>query len=173
MSWQRPHRRSPAESSPAAGSGLEARSSTSWCPCSAERADHDRWSVGCSRLDCSVHRPGEWPAGHRRPGSCTVGSIPSEGLVDKDVMSEPSKLAIFTTVVRRSGPHLIEATLIPAVLFYACLVAVGLGAAYVAVVGWACAALLRRFLRRDPVPPILVLSVVGITIRTLVAVVSN
>ena len=101
--------------------------------------------------------------------------IPSEGrLVDKDVMSEPSKRAILAMVVRRSGPHLLEATLIPAVLFYSCLVAVGLGAAYVAaVVGWAYAALVRRIVRRDPVPPILVLSVVGITIRTLVAVVSR
>ena len=100
--------------------------------------------------------------------------IPSEGrLVDKDVMSEPSKRAILAMVVRRSGPHLLEATLIPALLFYGCLVAVGLGAAYVAVVGWAYAALVRRIVRRDPVPPILVLSVVGITIRTLVAVVSR
>jgi hypothetical protein len=88
-------------------------------------------------------------------------------------MSEPSKRSILATVVRRSGPHLLEATLIPAVLFYSCLVAVGLGAAYVAVLTWAYAALARRKMRRDPVPPILVLSVVGITIRTLVAVVSR
>jgi hypothetical protein len=76
-------------------------------------------------------------------------------------------------VVRRSGPHLIEATIIPAMLFYACLVAVGLGAAYVAVVSWSYAALARRIVRRDPVPPILLLGVIGITIRTLVAVVSR
>ena len=88
-------------------------------------------------------------------------------------MSEPSKRSILAMVVRRSGPHLLEATLIPAVLFYGCLVAVGLGAAYGAVVCWAYAALVRRIVRRDPVPPILVLSVVGITIRTVVAVVSR
>jgi hypothetical protein len=94
-------------------------------------------------------------------------------LVDEDVMSEPSKRAILATVARRSGPHLLEATLIPALLFYCCLVGLGLGAAYLAVVTWAYAALGRRFVRRDPVPPILVLSVIGITIRTLVAVVSR
>jgi len=88
-------------------------------------------------------------------------------------MSEPSKRSILGMVVRRSGPHLLEATVIPAVLFYGCLVAVGLGAAYGAAVGWACAVLARRMVRRDPVPPILVLSVVGITIRTVVAVISR
>ncbi|MDQ1518535.1 MAG: hypothetical protein QOE80_4365, partial [Actinomycetota bacterium] len=102
------------------------------------------------------------------------GAIPLEGrLVGKDVMSEPSKRAILATVVRRSGPHLVEATLVPGVLFYGCLVAVGLGAAYVAVLSWAYAAVVRRIARRDPVPPILVLSVIGITMRTLVAVVSR
>jgi hypothetical protein len=43
----------------------------------------------------------------------------------------------------------------------------------VAVVGWAYAAVVRRIVRRDAIPPILVLSIVGITIRTLVAVVSR
>jgi hypothetical protein len=88
-------------------------------------------------------------------------------------MSEPSKRGILASVVRRSGPHLFEATLVPAVLFYGCLVAVGLGAAYVVTLGWAYAALVRRIVRRDPVPPILVLSVVGITVRTAVAVISG
>ena len=88
-------------------------------------------------------------------------------------MSEPSKRGILAAVVRRSGPHLFEATLVPAVLFYGGLVAVGLGAAYVVTLGWAYGALVRRIARRDPVPPILVLSVVGITIRTAVAVASG
>jgi hypothetical protein len=86
---------------------------------------------------------------------------------------EPSKAAIFNMVVRRSGPHLLEATIIPAVLFYACLVTAGLGAAYVAAVGWSYAAFVRRIVRHDPIPPILVLGVIGITVRTLMAVVSR
>src|SRR5256885_4543973 len=86
---------------------------------------------------------------------------------------EPSKLAIFAMVVRRSGPHLIEATIVPAVLFYVCLVTVGLGAAYIAALSWSYAALCRRVLGRGPVPPILVIGVIGITVRTLVAVVSR
>ncbi|HYH49430.1 MAG TPA: VC0807 family protein [Acidimicrobiia bacterium] len=86
---------------------------------------------------------------------------------------EPSKLAIFTMVVRRSGPHLIEATIVPAVLFYVALLTAGLGAAYMAALGWSYAALVRRVLRHDPVPPILVIGVIGITVRTLVAIVSR
>jgi len=86
---------------------------------------------------------------------------------------EPSKLAIFAMVVRRSGPHLIEATIVPAVLFYVCLLAAGLGAAYIAALSWSYAALARRVVGRDPVPPILVIGVIGITVRTLVAVISR
>jgi hypothetical protein len=90
-----------------------------------------------------------------------------------DPQPQPSKLAIMATVVRRCGPHVIEATVIPAVLFYICLLAAGLGAAYMAAMGWSCAAVARRVLRRDPVPPILVLGVIGITVRTVVAVISH
>ncbi len=86
---------------------------------------------------------------------------------------EFSRLSVFVAVVRRCGPHLIEATVVPAVLFYACLVAIGLSAAYVAALGWSYAALARRLFRHQPVPPILVLGVIGITVRTLVAVISQ
>ncbi len=86
---------------------------------------------------------------------------------------EPSKPAIFAMVVRRSGPHLIEATIAPAVLFYAGLLTAGLGAAYMAALSCSYAALARRVMRHDPVPAILVIGVIGITVRTLVAVVSR
>jgi hypothetical protein len=97
-----------------------------------------------------------------------------EGAVSAE-MGPPafSKLNVFAAVVRRCGPHLIEATVVPAVLFYGCLMAVGLGAAYVAALGWSYAALGRRLLRHLPVPPILVLGVIGISVRTLVAVISH
>lgn len=86
---------------------------------------------------------------------------------------ELSKAAIMITVVRRCGPHVVEATVIPAVLFYTCLVTTGLGPAYLAALVWSYAALGRRVLRRRRVSPILVLGVIGITVRTLVAVVSH
>jgi uncharacterized membrane protein len=76
-------------------------------------------------------------------------------------------------VVRRCGPHLIEATIIPGILFYGCLLVAGLGAAYVAAVVWSYGALARRIARRQPIPPILLLAVIGITVRTLVALISG
>jgi len=87
--------------------------------------------------------------------------------------TELSKRAVLLAIIRRSGFHLIEATVVPALLFYGLLVAFGLGWAYVGALSWSYAALARRWIGREPVPPILVLGVIGITVRTLVAVVSH
>lgn len=84
-----------------------------------------------------------------------------------------SKLAVFFAVVRRSGPHVIEASLIPSALFYCCLVWAGLGVAYAAALVWLYAAVASRLLRRRPVPPLLVLGAIGITVRTTVALLSG
>ena len=86
---------------------------------------------------------------------------------------ELAKFAIFGAVVRRCGPHLIEATVVPAVLFYVCLVWFGLGAAYFAPLAWTYGALARRLLRHHAVPPILILGIIGITVRTIVAALSH
>lgn len=111
------------------------------------------------------------------PTSTLEGRDPTLAAADGDDSDarppEFSKRAILAAVVRRSGPHLIEATVIPAVLFYCCLIAFGLGAAYGAALGWSYAAVARRKLSHRPVPPMLVLGVIGITVRTLVAIVSR
>lgn len=86
---------------------------------------------------------------------------------------EISGLSALLTVARTCGPHLVEATIIPAVLFYACLVGVGLDAAYLAALAWSYSALCCRRLCRRPIPPLLVLGVIGITLRTLLAVLSG
>jgi hypothetical protein len=80
---------------------------------------------------------------------------------------------VFWSVVRHSGPHLLEASLIPTALFYCCLVLAGLGAAFAAALIWTYAAVACRLARHRPVPPLLVLGVVGITVRTTVAVASG
>src|SRR5262245_32832989 len=84
-----------------------------------------------------------------------------------------SRTAVFTSVVRRSGPHLIEASLIPTALFYGCLVMVGLGTAYAAALLWLYASAAVRLVQRKPIPPLLVLGVVGVTVRTTMAVASG
>lgn len=84
-----------------------------------------------------------------------------------------SKLSVFVAVVKRSAPRLIEASLIPSALFYCCLVLVGIGAAYAAALFWLYAAVGSRLLRRRPVPPLLVLGAIGITVRTTVSIASG
>ena len=84
-----------------------------------------------------------------------------------------SKASVFLAVVRRSGPHLIEASLIPTALFYCALVVVGLGAAFVTALVWLYAAVLCRVLRHRPVPPLLVLGAIGITVRTTISIASG
>jgi hypothetical protein len=101
--------------------------------------------------------------------SADVEGVPAS----RHVVAAVSKLSVFWAVVRRSGPHLLEASLIPTALFYCCLVLAGLGAAFAAALLWTYAALGVRLLRRKPVPPLLVLGVIGITVRTMVAVASG
>jgi hypothetical protein len=84
-----------------------------------------------------------------------------------------SQLSVFFAVVRRSAPRLIEASLIPTALFYSCLLLVGIGAAYAAALLWLYAGVAARFVRHHPVPPLVVLAAIGITVRTTVAVASG
>src|SRR5688572_6461166 len=84
-----------------------------------------------------------------------------------------SRAAVFVSVVRRSGPHLLEASVIPTALFYGCLVVAGLGTAYAAALLWLYASVGLRLLRHQAIPPLLVLGTVGITVRTTVAIASG
>jgi len=85
----------------------------------------------------------------------------------------PSKVSVVWAVTRRLVPYLIEATLIPTVLFYASLVTLGLRWAIVAALGWTYAAVARRLLTGRPVPGLLVLAAAGISVRTGVYLLSG
>jgi hypothetical protein len=80
----------------------------------------------------------------------------------------PSRLSVVAAVVRRLVPYLVEATLVPLVLFYGFLIAVDLTAAFLAAVAWTYSAVVRRILTRRPIPGLLVLACLGITVRTAV-----
>jgi len=84
-----------------------------------------------------------------------------------------SKVSVFVAVVKRSAPRLIEASLIPTALFYCCLVVVGVGAAYAAALLWLYAAVASRLVRHQPVPPLIVLGAIGVTIKTAVSIASG
>ena len=85
----------------------------------------------------------------------------------------PSKLSVVGAVTRRLVPYLIEATLIPTVLFYAFLITLDLKWGIVAAFGWCYAAVARRLVGRRPVPGLLVLGCLGITVRTAIYLLSG
>ena len=76
-------------------------------------------------------------------------------------------------VGRRSLPHLVEATIVPAVLFAVVVATVGPGAAMAVALAWAYVAVLRRVVAGRTVPSILVLATLGLTIRTVVGLASG
>ena len=88
-------------------------------------------------------------------------------------MPEAAELPALSAIARRALPNLLEATLVPAVLFYVMLVHVGAGAAMVATFLWSGGALARRIVRGQRVPAILVLSLLGLTLRTVVGLASG
>src|SRR6185503_10383273 len=76
-------------------------------------------------------------------------------------------------VARRGIPNLVEATIIPAILFLVVLATLGAIAAMVAVLAWSYGAILRRTLSGRRVPAILLLATLGLTVRTLVGLASG
>jgi hypothetical protein len=83
------------------------------------------------------------------------------------------KLPLLNAVARRGLPNLIEATVIPAVMFFVVVKTINAPVAMAAVLVWAYVAILRRVVRAIPIPAILVLATLGLTVRTLVGRVSG
>jgi intracellular septation protein A len=85
----------------------------------------------------------------------------------------PARLPRPAMIAKHGLPHLIEATVIPAVLFLVVLHLAGFTLAALAALTWEYAALGRRMARRQRIPALLVLSSVGLTVRTAVAILSG
>jgi hypothetical protein len=73
-------------------------------------------------------------------------------------------------VARHSLPTIVEATLVPTALFYVAFLTIGTWAAYAVALAWATGALVRRVRTGRRVPGILVLALLGLTVRTALAV---
>ena len=81
----------------------------------------------------------------------------------------PSRRIVVGAVARRLGPYLIEATVIPTALFYVLLGATReLRWALLGALVWSYAAVVRRRMAGRPIPGLLVLATLGISVRTLV-----
>ena len=116
-----------------------------------------------------------WATSRARSGSFDVAESAGSLLLDMvpppaAVIPEWSKWAVVRAVIRRGGPKLLEATVLPGVLFYTCLVWAGLGVAYTVAIAWLYGCVIRRLVQRRAVPSILILGVIGISVRTAVAV---
>lgn len=76
-------------------------------------------------------------------------------------------------IAKHGLPHLIEATVIPAVLFFVVLHFSSFTFAALAALVWEYAAVSRRVATKERIPALLVLSSVGLTVRTVVAIISG
>ena len=76
-------------------------------------------------------------------------------------------------VGRRLFPYVVEATIIPTALFYTLLMVGGMRWALGAALIWSYGAIVRRVVRDRPVPALLILGTLGITVRVIVYLLSR
>ena len=74
---------------------------------------------------------------------------------------------------RHALPGLIESALVPAVLFYVFLTALGLKGALIAGLVWSYLAVGRRLVTHRPIPGMLLIGCAVLTIRTVIALVTG
>jgi Protein of unknown function (DUF3159) len=85
----------------------------------------------------------------------------------------PLEIPRLHSLARHALPNLVEATLVPLLVFYAALWLVGVWGGLIAALVWSYTAIARRLVAGRPVPGLLALGVVGITARTVVAALSG
>jgi intracellular septation protein A len=76
-------------------------------------------------------------------------------------------------VVGHVIPRIVEATIIPSAIFYVAWQTLGVWPALASALLWAAAVIVRRVVRTGKVPPLVVITTLGLTVRTLVSVVSG
>ncbi len=80
---------------------------------------------------------------------------------------------VLGAVLRRGLPNLVEATLVPTVLFLVVIALLGPVAAMAAVLVWGYGAIGRRLVFHQRIPALLVLATVGLTVRSVVGLASG
>jgi hypothetical protein len=83
------------------------------------------------------------------------------------------KRPVLVAVARRGLPNLIEATIIPAVLFFVIVTTVNASLAMALVLAWSYVAVLRRAVRGERIPAILLLATMGLTLKTGIGLASG
>ena len=85
----------------------------------------------------------------------------------------PLEIPRLRALARHALPNLVEATLVPLLVFYAALWLVGVWGGLIGALVWSYTAIVRRLVTGRSVPGLLVLGVVGLTARTVVAALSG
>jgi hypothetical protein len=106
----------------------------------------------------------------RNPTSASSTAARSRG---NSVEHHHFELPRLRELARRALPQVIEAILIPLGLFYAALSLLGPRGAICTALAWNFLALMRRLWRRERLPGVLLLGTVGLTARSVVALVSG
>lgn len=100
----------------------------------------------------------------------TVVSIEPALAAPAELPPELSKRTIVVAVARRGGPRLLEASIVPSLIFFTCLAWGSIGWAYLAAIAWTYGCVVRRVARGEQVTGVLVLASISITLRTALAV---
>lgn len=95
---------------------------------------------------------------------------PAHAQVD---LAPPSTRGVLVALGRSSLPRLLEATVVPTIIFWIVLVTIGAAPAMIAVFAWMVFALGRRFVRGIEIPSLMLLATVGLCARTLIGVLSG
>jgi uncharacterized membrane protein len=103
----------------------------------------------------------------------TAATITSPEPAELAWQMHPSKTSVVTAVTKRLAPYLVEATLIPTVLFYAFFLTLDLRWAFVAALAWCYGAVARRVVARQRISSLLVLACLGMTVRTVIFLLSG
>ena len=83
------------------------------------------------------------------------------------------KLPVLLAVARRGLPRIIEATVVPAILFIVVGATIGTAAAMVVVLAWGYGMIIGRRLLGRSIPALLTIATLGLTVKTLVGLVSG
>jgi hypothetical protein len=117
----------------------------------------------------AADRGGTEVGGDRTLSTDRTQATPAADPADGAWLLRPSRRTVVGAVARRLGPYLVEATVIPTLAFYIVLAATReLRWALLGTLAWSFAAVARRRLAGRPIPGLLVLATLGISVRTLV-----
>lgn len=96
-------------------------------------------------------------------------ALRTSGVRDSPVVALPR----LRTIARHAVPNLVECTLVPTLIFSVLLQVAGLIAASIVALGWSYAMLVRRLVTKQRVPGLLMLTTLGLSVRTAVVVASG